>query len=394
MGWETTNEGRKPGDQPNHDEVPKIQPIKRPLTVTALSLAGLFILALCYTLYFGRAFFLPVAFATILALLFRPIVAGLARLHIPEVLGAAGVVIGLVSTLALALFLLGDPANRWLQNAPAHLAEIEDKLRELARPAEKITEAAATVEKLTRDTSDGIPEVEIKKPGLLNVLWLQTRDAGYIFAEVVILLFFFLAVGDSFLLKLIQILPRLQDKKRAVEIARETQKGVSQYLGTMTLINLYEGVAIGTGLWLLGLPNPLLWGALAFFANFIPYLGALLAGSAVTIAALVSLDSSAKALIAPAIYFGVNFTDNFIAPYIFGRRLILNPVVVFLAVMFWGWIWGLAGVLMAVPITMTIKILGENIPALAPFAEFLSGPRHENPEPREVLKPAPVKGNA
>src|SRR5688500_11473327 len=134
---------------------------------------------------------------------------------------------------------------------------------------------------------------------------------------------------------------------------RETENGISRYLVSITLVNLFERTMNGFGLWLLGMPNPLLWGVLAFLANYIPYIGALVAGSIVTLVAFVSFDSVSRALIAPAIYFGVNFADNFISPYVMGRRLVLNPLVVFLAVMFWGWIWGIVGVLLAVPITMT-----------------------------------------
>jgi predicted PurR-regulated permease PerM len=162
----------------------------------------------------------------------------------------------------------------------------------------------------------------------------------------------------------------------------------------MTLVNIYEGIAIGCGLWLIGLPNPVLWGVLAFAANYVPYLGALFAGGIVTIVSVVSFDSLGHALLAPLIYFGVNFSDNFISPYVMGRRLVLNPVIVFLAVMFWGWIWGIPGVLLAVPMTMIIKIICDHSTALAPFAEFLTAPRAEKSSATEVLKPDYAKGNA
>jgi predicted PurR-regulated permease PerM len=137
-----------------------------------------------------------------------------------------------------------------------------------------------------------------------------------------------------------------------------------------------------------------LWGVLAFFANYIPYLGAAVAGSIVTVVALVSFDSVSQAMLAPAIYFGVNFADNFIAPYVMGRRLVLNPVVVFLAVMFWGWIWGIPGVLLAVPITVTVKIICDHSRVLAPFAEFLTAARSEKPEAVHGGNTEPAKGNA
>jgi predicted PurR-regulated permease PerM len=162
----------------------------------------------------------------------------------------------------------------------------------------------------------------------------------------------------------------------------------------MTLVNLFEGTMIGLGLALMGMPNPLLWGVLAFFANYIPYIGAMIAGTIVTVVALVSFDSASHALIAPMIYFGVNFADNFIAPYVMGKRLVLNPLVVFVAVMFWGWIWGIIGVLLAVPITMTLKIICDHSPLLAPYAELLTALRVEKPEGERVIKGDLAKGNA
>jgi len=114
----------------------------------------------------------------------------------------------------------------------------------------------------------------------------------------------------------------------------------------------------------------------------------------VTVVALVSFDSASHAFIAPMIYFGVNFADNFIAPYVMGRRLVLNPLVVFVAVMFWGWIWGIIGVLLAVPITMTLKIICDHSPVMAPYAELLTALRVEKPEGERVLKGDVAKGNA
>jgi predicted PurR-regulated permease PerM len=225
-------------------------------------------------------------------------------------------------------------------------------------------------------------------------VWAQTKHVVVLFLEMFVLLYFILAAGDILALKLVQVLPSLKDKKKAVEIMHETEHGISRYLASITMVNLFEGTAIGIGLALLGMPNPLLWGVLAFFANYIPYIGALIAGSIVTIVALVSFDSVSQALIAPAIYFGVNFADNFIAPHVMGKRLVLNPLIVFLAVMFWGWIWGIVGVILAVPVTMMIKIICDHSSALAPYAEFLTAAREDKPEPERVEKAELAKGNA
>jgi predicted PurR-regulated permease PerM len=280
-----------------------------------------------------------------------------------------------------------------MERAPETLEKMEQRVRGMIDSANKITKAAETVEQLAR-TEDETPKVEVKKPGLVNSVWNQTKGFVLLAAEVFVLIYFFLAVGDVFALKLIQVLPRLEDKKKAVEIMRQVQYGISQYLVSMTLVNLVEGTAIGTGLALLGMPNPLLWGVLGFAANYIPYLGPFVAGSIVTIVALVSFDSVSRALMVPVIYFGINFADNFISPYVMGRRLVLNPVVVFLAVMFWGWIWGIPGVLLAVPVTMTVKIIFDHVPALAPFAELLTAARSDKTEPNHGVKKQVAQGNA
>jgi len=374
-------------------EIPKIQPMRKPLSVTALSVFGLFVLALFYTFYFAREFFLPLTLAWILSLLLKPAVRGMTKMKIPPALGAAVVLIVLISVVAGGLLLLSGPASTWIQRAPESFAKVEGKIRGMVDRAQPITKAAETVESMAKDASE-TPQVEIKKPGLLNSVWNQTKGMVIILIEVFVLLYFFLAAGDILTLKLVQVLPRLQDKKKAVEILRETEEGISSYLVSMTLVNLFEGTMIGLGLALMGMPNPLLWGVLAFFANYIPYIGAMIAGTIVTVVALVSFDSASHAFIAPMIYFGVNFADNFIAPYVMGRRLVLNPLVVFVAVMFWGWIWGIIGVLLAVPITMTLKIICDHSPVMAPYAELLTALRVEKPEGERVIKGDVAKGNA
>ena len=392
MGEELGMDNSLPSEA-NKAEVPKIQPMRKPISVTALSVLGLFILALFYTFYFAREFLLPVILAWILSLLLKPAVRGLSRLRFPEPLGAAIVLVVLLAVVALGAVFLSGPASSWLQRAPESFEKVESKIRGLVSRAQPITRAAETVEHMTNGENE-TPKVEIKKPGLLDSVWSQTKGALILVVEVFVLLYFFLAAGDILTLKLVQVLPRLQDKKKAVEILRETEHGISQYLVSITLVNLFEGTAIGLGLFLLGMPNPLLWGVLAFFANYIPYVGALIAGTIVTIVALVSFDSTSRALVAPAIYFGVNFADNFIAPYVMGRRLVLNPLIVFLAVMFWGWIWGIVGVILAVPITMVLKIIGDHNSLLAPYTELLTAPRAEKPDARPEGEGELAKGNA
>src|SRR5205085_460466 len=195
-------------------------------------------------------------------------------------------------------------------------------------------------------------KVEIKRPGLMNTVLSKTTSFVVLVGETVVLLYFFMASGDLLMLKTIQALPRLKDKKRAVEIANEMQQQVSRYLGAVSIVNAIEGTVIGIGLAIVGMPNPILWGVLAALVNYVPYLGAMFCLACITVVSLVTFESVGHALLAPGIYVAVNISDNFLSPIFIGKRLVLNPLIVFLAVLFWGWIWGVVGVLIAVPLTM------------------------------------------
>jgi predicted PurR-regulated permease PerM len=188
---------------------------------------------------------------------------------------------------------------------------------------------------------------------------------------VMVLLYFLLASGDLFLRKLIKVLPTFKDKKRAVEIAREMERNISTYLFTVTLINVGVGVAVGVGVGLLGMPNPVLWGVLAFVLTYIPYLGAIVGIGILGLAALLVFDDVGQALAVPAVYMVVSFLEgNFVTPLVLGRRLTLNPVVIFVGLLFWFFLWGIPGALLAVPILAVFKIVCDHVDTLAPIGEF------------------------
>jgi predicted PurR-regulated permease PerM len=188
---------------------------------------------------------------------------------------------------------------------------------------------------------------------------------------VIVLLYFLLASGDLFLRKLIKVLPTFKDKKRAVEIAREVESNISTYLFTVTLINAGVGVAVGVGVWLLKMPNPVLWGVIACVLSYIPYLGALVGVGILGLAALLVFDDLGHALAVPAVYLAVSFVEgNFITPLVLGRRLTLNPVVIFVGILFWFFLWGIPGALLAVPTLAVFKIVCDHVDTLAPVGEF------------------------
>ncbi len=354
----------------SHDEpLPAAVPVPLPTDVRAIALTGLWLLGILYTLYFARAILVPLTLAALLSLLLSPLVRGLRRLGIGESIGAALVLVPLVVVVAAGTYSLAAPAAAWLNRAPETLHGVETKLRRLRRPVEQVTRTAEQVQEIVAPKS---PSIEVKQESLGASLFGGTKAFLADAVVVCLLLYFLLASSGLFLRKLIKVLPRLRDKKRAVEIARETEAQVSAYLLVTTVINAVFGLAVGLVMALLGLPNPALWGVVAALLNYIPYVGGVATATVLTLVALLEFDTVGHALLVPAAFVTLNFVEgNIVKPIAMSRQLTLNPVVVFVSVMFWGWIWGTAGAFLAVPIVATLKIACDRIEPLATLGEFL-----------------------
>jgi len=340
--------------------------------VRSLALTGLFILAAFYTLYYARSFFLPIVLAILLSFLLSPVVRGLKKLHIPEGVGAAVVVLGLLGALGFGIYELAGPAYEWAQQAPRSLHKLESKLADFKKPVQTMSNATAQVEKITKVGPNQAPPTLVQQETLGEKLFSQTTDVLAGGAVMLIFLLFLLASGDLFLRKLIRVLPRVADKRTAVEIARRIESDISTYLATITMIN--GGLGLGTwgAMALLRVPNPLLWGVMAWAVNYIPYLGAMTMYAVLTMVGFLTFQSAGQALLVPGAFAVLNILEAYlITPLVLGKRLTLNPVVVFLALTFWGWIWGVAGAILAVPIMVVFKILCDHSEPLAPIGEFL-----------------------
>jgi len=338
-----------------------------------ISLVGLFILAVLYTLHFAQVFILPIVLAILLDFLLSPVVRALRRLRIPEPLGAAIVMLGLLGVLATGIWYLSGPAAAWVSRAPQSMATVERKLQELRQPVEQVTQAAQQVEEATEVEETGGPQqVEIKGPSLSKQLFGGTATLLSAAAVVLVLTYFLLAVGDLFLQKIVTVLPQFKDKKTAVRIARETEAQISLYLFTATLINIGVGVVTGIALWLVGMPNPVLWGVVAAVLNFVPYVGAVVNIVILGLAALLTFETTSQALVVPAAFFAINLVEgNLITPMIYGNRMRLNTVALFIGLVFWWYLWGIPGAILAVPLMAAIKIVCDHIESLAPVGAFL-----------------------
>ena len=340
----------------------------------SVSLTVLAVLAVLYTLYFAREFLLPIAIALLLSFLFSPLVRALARVRVRPPLGAGVVVLGLLGLVSLGIYELSGPVQSWAASAPETLGSAQKRLRTVMRPLERVSRTAEQVESAATDVGGAARprEVVVRGPGLVSRIFGTTQRFATGMMEVLVLLYFLLAAGDLFLQKLVKVLPNLRDKRKAVGIARATESAISTYLLTALLVNVAEGIVVALAMWLLGMPNPALWGAMVVVLEFIPYLGALAMTVVLFVAALTTFDGLGHALLAPAAFLAINLVQaNVVSPLLFGHKLALNPVALFVGLAFWFWIWGIPGAFIAVPLLATFKIFCDHIEALASVGEFL-----------------------
>jgi len=333
------------------------------------------VLAVLYTIYVAREFLIPIVFALLLNFLLSPLIRRMARLRIKPPLGAGLVVVLLLGGVGLGMYQLAGPAQRWAASAPQAFGKAQRKLRSIIQPMQQVSRNVEQAANAVGAPAAGRkPEVVVQTgPTLSSRLFGTTQRIVAGLLEIFILLYFLLAGGDLFLQKLIKVLPHLNDKVKAVEIARATEATVSAYLSTTLLLNITEGLVVAGALWLLGMPNVLLWGVLVACLEFVPYLGAATATVVLGVAGLAQYDHLGHALLIPGAYLAINLVQsNLVTPMLLGHRLTLNPVAIFIGLAFFFWIWGVPGAFLAVPILATMKIVCDNIASLAAIGEFLS----------------------
>ncbi|HZD54064.1 MAG TPA: AI-2E family transporter [Woeseiaceae bacterium] len=338
------------------------------------ALKGLFALAIVYALHAWSAILQPVALAIFLTLILSPLVVALKRLRVPGPVGAALVVAGLTVGFAYGVYLLFDPASEWIRQAPHTLNRVERKLRGVKHSVQNVSKAAQSVEE--------IASVEAKKPrrappapprpSLVNRIFTGAQSMLVSALVTVVLLYFLLASGDMFLRKCVRVAPGLDQKKRVVRVARAMRSDMGRYLTTITCINLGLGAITGAAMYLLGMPNALLWGVMVALLNFLPYIGATISLTVLALVAFLSFDSPGRILAVLGVFLTLTTLEGqVLTPTLTGKRLALNPVVVFLSMLIWAWLWGPVGALLAVPILMSCKIVCDHFERLAPIGEFL-----------------------
>ena len=356
----------------HHTETSALAPW--PAIAPSLALNIIAVLLVFWALYFAASLLVPIAAAVLLSMMLAPIVRFLEKLHVPRPLASALVVLSVVALLGAGLLALADPAKNWIEKAPQSLHRIHQKIEGFTKPFQDIRKAADELQQPIRTGDRTGPQVvRVVRPALTDIVLLGSPQVIGSGLTVALLLFFLLASGDVFLRKLVTVIPTFRDKKRAVEITRQIETDISFYLLSFTAVNVGLGIAMAIVTALLGMPNPLLWGAVVTILNFVPYVGAVTSMAILAMVGLQIFDSLSMALAAPAIMLVLaGLTAEGVTPLILGRRLLLNPVAIFIAIMLWGWLWGIVGVLLAVPLLASFKIICERVEPLHGVAEFLT----------------------
>ena len=349
------------------------EPPRLPRDARSVALTGILVLLIFYTLYFTSEIAIPLVFAVLLKLLLQPGVRAFGRLRIPQPLGALAMIILLFAALGGAGYLLAGPAKAWLERAPESLPRLEQHLRVFKQPIQQVQEATKQVEKLTQTPGEAAP-LTVKGPGLTDYLFTGTRSLLSGLGITVLMLFFLLTSGEVFMRRLVEILPSFRDKKSAVEMSHDIEANISAYLVTISIMNTLVGIATGLAMWVIGIPDPVLWGTLAFVLNYVLILGPLTGIALFFVAGLMSFDTLFQALLPPAAYLTIHLIEGeWVTPMLVARRFTLNPVLVIGSLIFWDWMWGIPGALLAVPMLAVFKLIADRVRPLAAIGHFMEG---------------------
>ncbi len=335
---------------------------------------GILLLLTLFALYFTGAIVIPVILAIGLYLTLKPVMRLAGKLRIPRAIVACLIIVMFFGGVGALGFALSTPAAEWVAKAPDSLRRLESRLFFFKKPIASRQSVGQQVEKIAEPTTGEAKPVTVAGPGLSSRLFSGTTSALIGLGTTITLLFFLLLSGDLFLRRFVEILPTLSNKKQAVEISREIERNISTYFATITLMNLLVGILTGVIAYFCGLSDPVLWGTLVFILNYVPIIGPLCGLGALLLAGLLTFEPLWQAALPAGIYLLIHLMEGqFITPMLLARRFTLNPVLVILSIIFWYWMWGVPGALLAVPLLAIVKIVCDRIGPLMAIGHFLGG---------------------
>lgn len=362
-----------------------VPPMTRPRASSALLvLATLAVLA---ALYYARDIVVPLVLALLLALLLRPLQRRMKRMRIPNFVSAL-ILIGLVVAIFLGGVLsLARQGQHWLAEAPAMVEKVSQMLPLRSGPLSDLERTTAAVEELTRGNSEQPVEVELKsQDAVYAVLGVSSH---FVAASIIVFVvgFFLLGLSDTLLRQAVEAQQSFFEKRTVVELLQSVEIGISRYLLTITVINIGLGVVTALTMWLLKIPNPILWGVMATTLNYVPHVGAFLCMVVLFFVGSVSHQSIGYGALAAGAFVALTTVESyFLTPMVLSKSLQLSPLAVILAILFLGWMWGIAGGLMAAPLLAVVKIACDQLQfkAVAALLTGESAPQSADPSPSET----------
>ncbi len=380
--------------EPDNKLTPKRTWPKRLAAISYVQLSIL-LLAIAYTLYFVRPVLLPIILALLLSLILKPVHRQLCKLRLPAPLSSILIILAMFGLFGVGLFYLSAPTVEYadklrneivknrLKNVFHPITRIQKEISDVATEVERITntgESKASNESLRENKSgtDTPTTNDSKQPGEDNQrppsgrkgepsepsppvkvsvtsnpvdeLLEVVQAIGFYLVITLAMVYFLLAYGEK-------MLNRITEVKITARLIDEVTDEVSSYMFTITIINVGLGMVVSLSMWLLGMPNPILWGVLATVLNFIPYIGAIIGTGIVFLVAATHYDQNLYILLVPAVYFLATIIEgHIVTPAVLGKRFTVNPIIIFVWVLCWGALWGIPGMLIGLPLLMTCRI--------------------------------------
>ncbi len=357
--------------------------------VRSISLALLAVLASLFVLHWAKQIFIPVLLGLLLSYALSPVVNWLEPYRVPRPLSAGLLLLALVASMGSAAYALRDDASDLVESLPVAAQKVRQALRERqdnknASALEKVQKAATQIEQAAAESaaaaapSRGVTRVVIERPrfNITDYLWTGTLGLLAFLAQAVMVMFltfFLMASGDTFRRKLVKLAgPTLSSKKITVQALDEITLQIQRYLQVQLLCSVLVGVLTWLALMWIGLEHAAVWGIAAGVTNMIPYVGSLLIVGATSLVGFVQFGSlDMTLLVAGASVLIHTVIGNLLTPWLTSRAGRMNPVAVFVGLLAWGWLWGMWGLLLGIPILMVIKTICDRVDDLKPVGEFL-----------------------
>ncbi len=350
------------------------QHLLHPKPRASISLRILVVIVVIGAIYVAKMILLPILIAGFIALFASPLVRTLESLHVPKPLASLLLEGSLIAVVVYISALLFEPALRWLEAAPVIGDRVADSLHHM-------TESLGVGQSGRLGAGETSAIEQAMDSTLINLASLFAQTTFILVMQgftVVIIIYFFLVYGDDLMRNIVRAQQTFSDKKLTVVVFQVIRDDVSMYILWVSLINLGLGICTAAALALVGVEDALLWGVLAAILNYAPYVGPLILTAILTAVGLSQSLPLFQVILAPGIFLLLNLIESqFVTPTVLGRRFNINPLLVMLWMFIWGWLWGVGGMLLAIPMLMCLKLIFLHLRLIGDWVEVFNGNSHE-----------------